>query len=57
MGSSFPCANALARMYIWLEVAPAASIALATTSQLRISVDIFDSVEGLKSLAIPLGER
>jgi hypothetical protein len=27
-------------MYIWLEVAPAASSALATTSQLRTSVDI-----------------
>ena len=40
MGSSFPSANALARIYIWLEVAPAASSALATTSQLRTSVDI-----------------
>ena len=38
--SSFPSANALARMYIWLEVALAASIALATKSQLRTSVDI-----------------
>ena len=54
MGSSLPCANALARMYIWLEVAPVASIALATTSQLRTSVDIFNSIEDLKILAIPL---
>ena len=40
IGSGFPSANALARIYIWLDVDPAASIALATTSQLRISVDI-----------------
>ena len=40
IGSSFPAANALARTNIWLDVAPAASIALATTSQLRISVDM-----------------
>ena len=40
IGSSLPSANALARTYIWLDVAPAASSALATTSQLRISVDI-----------------
>ena len=38
--SSFPSANALARTYICLDVSPAASNALATTSQLRISVDI-----------------
>lgn len=40
IGSDFPSANALARIYIWLEVEPAASIALATTSQLRTSVDM-----------------
>ena len=40
IGSTFPWANALARWYIWLDVAPDASMALATTSQLRISVDI-----------------
>ena len=40
IGSSLPSASALARMYISLDVAPAASIALATTSQLRTSVDI-----------------
>ena len=45
IGSSLPNANALARMYISLDVAPAASIALATTSQLRISVDIFGCLE------------
>ena len=32
--------SALARIYIWLDVDPAASISLATRSQLRISVDI-----------------
>ena len=53
MGSSFPSANALARMYIWLDVAPAASIALATTSQLRTSVDICDWIKTSKfSLAL-----
>ena len=40
IGSSLPEANALARTYIWLDVAPAASIAFATMSQLRTSVDI-----------------
>ena len=40
IGSSLPSANALARTYIWLDVAPAFSSAFATTSQLRISVDI-----------------
>ena len=53
MGSSFPCANAFARRYIWLEVAPAASIALATTSQLRISVDIFNVDEGPNNFGYP----
>ena len=41
IGSGFPSARALARIYIWLEVDPAVSIALATRSQLRISVDIW----------------
>ena len=40
IGSAFPSAKALARRYIWLDVAPAASIALAMVSQLRISVVI-----------------
>ena len=40
IGSSLPCANALARTYIWLDVAPAASTAFVTRSQLRASVDI-----------------
>ena len=40
IGSVLPSASALARMYIWLEVEPAASIALATMSQLRVSVVI-----------------
>ena len=52
MGSSFPSANALARMYIWLDVAPAASIALATTSQLRTSVDICFYIKDVFSLAL-----
>ena len=43
IGSGLPSASALARIYIWLEVDPAASIALATRSQLRISVDIFEA--------------
>ena len=43
IGSGFPSASALARIYIWLDVDPAASIALATRSQLRISVDIFET--------------
>ena len=40
IGSALPSAKALARRYIWLDVAPAASIALAMVSQLRISVVI-----------------
>ena len=55
MGSSFPSANALARIYIWLEVAPAASSALATTSQLRTSVDICSWIKDVSILANPSG--
>ena len=40
IGSALPSAKALARRYIWLDVVPAASIALAMVSQLRISVVI-----------------
>ena len=40
IGSDFPSASALARIYIWLLVAPWASIEAATTAQLRISVVI-----------------
>ena len=54
MGSSLPSASALARTYIWLEVAPAASIALATTSQLRISVDIWDWIKDETTIASQL---
>ena len=41
IGSGLPSASALARRYISLLVAPWASIAAATTAQLRISVVIF----------------
>ena len=40
IGSHWPSARALARRYISLFVAPLASIAAATTAQLRISVVI-----------------
>jgi hypothetical protein len=40
IGSDLPSASALARIYIWLLVAPWASIEAATTAQLRISVVI-----------------
>ena len=40
IGSAWPSAKALARRYISLRVAPLASIAAATTAQLRISVVI-----------------
>jgi len=40
IGSASPCARALARRYISLLVDPLASIAAATTAQLRISVVI-----------------
>ena len=53
MISSFASANALARMYIRLEVAPAASSALATTSQLRTSVDICSWIKDVEILASP----
>ena len=51
IGSSFPSANALARIYIWIDVAPAASSALATTFQLRTSVDIWSWIKYAKILA------
>ena len=38
IGSDLPSASAFARIYIWLLVAPWASIKAATTAQLRISV-------------------
>ena len=53
IGSSFPSANALARIYIWIDVAPAASSALATTFQLRTSVDIWSWIKYAKILANP----
>ena len=37
IGSGLPSASALARRYIWLSVAPWASIAVAMTAQLRTS--------------------
>ena len=40
IGSAWPSARALARRYMSLFVAPFASIAAATTAQLRISVVI-----------------
>ena len=40
MGSGWPSAMALARLYMKLLVAPSASMAAATTAQLRISVVI-----------------
>ena len=45
IGSSFPSARAFARTYIWLEVVPAASMALATISQLRTSVDMISFIK------------
>ena len=40
IGSGWPSAMALARLYMKLSVAPWASMAAATTAQLRTSVDI-----------------
>ena len=51
IGSSRPCAIAKARLYIWLLVAPAAAKALATTSQLRISVVIAGEKDRLETMA------
>ena len=56
MGSSFSSANAFARMYLWQDVAPAVSIALATTSQFLNSVDILDWVISDIIFASPSGE-
>ena len=44
IGSAWPWARALARRYISLLVAPFASIAAATTAQLRISVVIVQCI-------------
>jgi len=55
IGSSFPSAKALARMWIYLEVGTAESIALTTTSQLQTSVDILNWIKDIKIFAIPSG--
>ena len=51
IGSSFPSASALARTYIWLDIAPADSRALATTSQLWISVDVWSWFKSEETIA------
>ena len=54
MGSSFPSAKALVRTYIWLNLAPAASIASATTAQCEFQ-STFDGTTNISELSpIPL---
>ncbi len=54
LGSDCPSARALARRYISLFVAPLASIAAATTVQLRISVVIVVKMNNFHNLATTL---